>query len=192
MARPDDIPSDVVEFVARQIGEQIPRVAPEELLRGASVELNESLAVWCLGGDRIATGLDRNADFEGLVTPTGRWHHQLKFDGKPAMFGRSTPLGPDAESWQLRELFVSPISEKIDRAISWVDENVSEDCVVRLLIVPAYHIHALWLKFEDGEGRVLVADSPEQLTGIDVMRLYASYEFLEALTQEQHISGIAR
>lgn len=129
-------------------------------------------------------------DISQLARQTGRWHHQIKIDGKAESFARSVPLGPDAANWSVRELFQSEVAQKIDEAIDWIDSNVTGDPLVRLLIVPAYHLHAFWLK-EGDASRVLVVDMPASFTRPQYNKLYTSKEFLEALTEEQHVIGIS-
>ncbi len=102
---------------------------------------------------------------------------------------RATPLGANAESWSVRELFTSEIAGKIDEAIDWVDRNVKGDPLARLLIVPAFHLHAFWL-VESGKSHVVIVDMPRGFSKLEYRKLYTSREFLDALVQEQHIIGI--
>ena len=101
------------------------------------------------------------------------------------------PLGPEASNWSVREMFESEIARKIDDAIEWVDQNVKGDPLVRLLVVPAYHLHAFWLK-EGNASQVLVVHMPQGFAKLQTGKLYGSKDFLEALAQEQHIVGITK
>lgn len=188
MAHADNLPKDVIDAVAAQIGANAGRAFGPNMLQAKSVELTESFAIWALGADAITKS---GTDLSLLAHQTGRWHHQIKLDGKPELFARSMPLGPEAANWSVREMFASSVAKKIDDAIDWVDRNVKIDPLVRLLIVPAYHLHAFWLK--EGEGsQVLVVDMPQTYTKLQGARLYTAKEFLDTLAQEQHIVGLSR
>ena len=188
MAHADTLPNDVIDTVAAQIGAGAAMSLGAAVLQKKSVELTESFAVWALGADAVPKS---GTDLTQLARQTGRWHHQIKLDGKAESFARSMPLGPNAANWSVREMFESEIAKKIDDGIEWVDRNVKGDPLVRLLIVPAYHVHAFWLK-EGDASQVLVVDMPQGFTKLQTGKLYTAKEFLEALAQEQHIVGITK
>src|SRR5205807_839760 len=156
MAHADALPSDVIDNVADQIGAEAGKSLGAAVLQRKAMELTESFSIWSLGADAVTRS---NVDLSQLARQTGRWHHQIKIDGKAESFAQSMPLGPDAASWTVRELFESDVAKKIDDAVEWIDHNVHGDPVVRLLIAPAYHLHAFWLK-EGDVSHVLVADMP--------------------------------
>jgi hypothetical protein len=186
MAHSDVLPDDVIDNLAAQIGSEAGRTLGAAILQRKTIEMTESFSIWALGAD-LVTKVD--VDLSQLARQTGRWHHQIKVDGKAESFARSMPLGPSATDWSVRELFESEISQKIDDAIDWIDQNVQGDPLVRLLIIPAYHLHAFWLL--DGTlSQVLVVDMPPSFTKLQYGRLYSSREFLETLSQEQHIIGL--
>jgi hypothetical protein len=179
------LPADVLDTVAAQVGAEAGRSLGAAILQ-KSMELTESFSVWSLGADAVAKV---HADLAQLAHNTGRWHHQIKIDGKADSFARSMPLGPDAADWSVREVFASDVARKIDEGIEWIDRNVPGDPLVRLLVVPAYHLHAFWLT-EGGVSQVLVVDMPPGFSKLQPGKLYTSKEFLEALAQEQHVIGI--
>lgn len=191
MAHTENLSKDILASVANQIGSSMSSFTGPKLLSATSIELTENFSVWSLGADSVCASAQTKTDLQQLAMPTGRWHHQVKFDGAAEAFARSTPLGADPNSWSLREFFVSPIAEKIDKTVDWVDQNTSDDFLVRLLIVPAYQIHAFWLT-EDGEANsyVVIVDAPVQYETIQPFHLYKSQEFLDNLLREQHIVGI--
>src|SRR5262245_20890226 len=143
MAHADALPQGVIDNVASQVGAEAGKGLGAAVLQSKTMELTESFSLWALGADVVAKTY---ADLAQLARQTGRWHHQIKIDGKAQAFARSMPLGPDAANWSLRELFRSEIAGKIDEAIAWVDTNVTGDPLVRLLVAPAYQLHAFWLK----------------------------------------------
>ena len=124
-----------------------------------------------------------------LAKQTGVWHHQIRAGGRAISFAQSRPLGPDPENWTVDAYVNSPLAGRIDTAILWVDKHVPEDDVVRLLSVPAYHLHAFWLQHGD-QNRVLVVDMPPSFAKLQYEKLYTSEEFLLTLGQESHITGL--
>lgn len=185
MAHADNLANDILDSVAAQIDDLLPTSVGAQVLKNTPVEMGESFGVWSLGADVI----HGNADLSKLVTQTGRWHHQIRFGGKAGAFARSIALGPDAANWSVTQLYESDLAAKIDEATDWIDQNVKDDPVVRLLIVPAYHLHAFWI-FDGTDSRVLVVDMPNQFSQLQYRQLYSSKEFLESLAKEQHVIGV--
>lgn len=186
MAHADSLPNDVIDAVASQIGAEAGKALGAAVLQRKAMEMTESFSVWALEADSVTKP---NGDLSQLARQTGRWHHQIKIDGRAESFARSMPLGPDAANWSVREIFESAVAQRIDDAIEWIDSNVKGDPLVRLLIVPAYHVHAFWL-IEGGTSNIVVADMPQSFAKLQTGKLYCAKEFLEALSQEQHIIGI--
>jgi hypothetical protein len=185
MAHADTLPDDVLDAVAAKVGTPLAEFGALALPAQPAAELSETFAVWSLNPTAVLTP---DTDFTKLVTQTGRWHHQIKVRGKAAAFARSMPLGTDANSWDVTQLFQSEIPEKIERAIDWVDGNVQGDPVVRLLIAPSYYLTAFWLS-EANNNQVYVIDVPSNFTHVHAGTLYSAKEFLQQLAQEQPASG---
>jgi hypothetical protein len=125
-----------------------------------------------------------------LAQRTGHWHHQIRENGSLLHFALSAPHGPESEDWTLLAVFSSPVAARLATAIAWADGNPPddfEDLKVRLLIVPAYQIHALWLT-GDAKDRIVIADMPA-LRALKYETSYSGREFLEALSQETPVSG---
>ncbi len=182
MAHADPFPNDILKSVAEQIGPRLllPPGAPPAQLR-------ETFSVWSLGLDATTRPKEPIAK---LAQPTGRWHHQVSIGNRARAFARSMPLGPAAADWSVSQITPdSPIAEAIDKAIDWVDQNVPGDPLVKLLVVPAYYLHAFWLKTDDAD-QVLVVHKPDQYTRLKYETLYTPRKFLELLAQEPHASGI--
>lgn len=185
MAHADALPADVLNALAAKVGTPLAEFSAFAQQAQPAPELSETFAVWSLNSTAVLTP---DVDFTKLVTQTGRWHHQIKVRGKAAAFARSMPLGTDANSWDVTQLFQSDIPEKIDQAVDWVDGNVKGDPVVRLLIAPSYYLTAFWL-LEANNNQVYVIDVPSNFLHVHAGTLYSAKEFLQKLAQEQPASG---
>jgi len=199
MAHSDPLPDGVTKSLALQIAlitGGIPQAPVANARRGGAApaapapaaprELTESFAVWLLKEEAVT---NPKQVLTKAAHETGRWHHQVIHGGQPASFARSMPLGPAPENWRVNDFFESPIAVKIDQAITWIDQNVHDDPLVRLLIAPSYHLHAFWLS-KVGVDSILIADMPPSFRALQYEKLYTSEEFLLALGNEQHIIGI--
>jgi hypothetical protein len=190
VAHPDALPVDTVKAIADQIGQRLASVAtPAQLAAPAGPrgpELGETFSVWLLGLDAVTKSHEA---IEKLAIQTGRWHHQVRYGGRAQAFARSLPVGPKPDDWSVTQLFESRVAERIDAAIDWVDQNVLGDPLVRLLVMPAYHLHAFWL-VDEKTSQLLVVDMPDSYTRLRCKTLYSPKEFLDNLAQEQHAQGV--
>lgn len=190
MAHSDTLPIDTQKAIADQVGQRLASVVAAAQLPapggcGGPV-LGETFTVWVLGLDAVTRS---NEDLGKLAVQTGRWHHQVRYGGRAQAFARSVPTGPNAGDWALTQLFESRVAERIDAAVDWVDQHVAGDPLVRLLVMPAFHLHAFWL-LENGRSQVLVVDMPDGYTRLAYHTLYTPKEFLDALAREQHAQGV--
>jgi hypothetical protein len=181
---PDRLPPELLDGVAREIGLRIPLVLhhrpPEP---GASARITESFRVFRLTAARIRDS--STTDLRELAAETGRFHHQVEVDGKPVVFARSTPgPGPTAI-----EVAASPLATEFDRAIRWIDENVRDDVLVRILEAPAYHLLAFWLLPPEGATSVVVVDKARRLESKSPRRMTAA-ESLRILRAAQPVMGV--
>jgi hypothetical protein len=190
MAHAEALPEEVLDKVLEQVGVLLRGAFDSEQLSGAEVGLGETFDVWVLEADAVIRPTD---DLRLLANPTGRWHHQVSVNGVVEAFARSVPLGATPDSWRVVEVFKSPLASKIDKAIVRVDDlHIVGDPLARLLIVPAYQVHAFWLLNDKNVEQVLVIDRPEQFIHLHADQLLSYHEFLEALRREQHIIGRIR
>lgn len=186
MAHADPFPTAALDVVSRQVGSRLAGVVPDDLIQNVPIELAESFAIWMLALDATTRA---NEDLSHLARRTGRWHHQVRFGGQARAFAWSMPYGPDPTDWSIEQVSFSPIAERIDAAVEWIDQNVPDDPLVRLLVVPSYYLHAFWLH-QDEWDRVLVIDRPEQYERVPYGVLSAPGDFLEALAREPHAVGV--
>lgn len=143
--------------------------------------------MWRLGLNRLRTA-SASVDVPDVAERTNRWH-QVRFDGRAEMFVRSALAGAHPPILELRELFLSRIAEKIDRAIDAV-EPFPGDLLVRLLILPSHQVHAFWLYFEGSDSsQVLVLDAPGQLEFAEG-QVHDPREFMQELFREPHFIGV--
>ena len=190
MARAESLSDDVLSVVAEQIGAMLPGVYYKEQLSGVDVEIGETFEVWVLGLDAITQPLN---ELKLLANPRGLWH-QVRIEGLAQVFARSILLGAQPSSCRVVEVFQSKLAGKIDEAIKWIDDKkFPDDWLTRLLIVPAYQVHAFWLLPDEGAGQILVVDTPAQSAFIQpAERLPSEKEFLDALRSERPIIGKSR
>lgn len=182
MAHAQQLPPAVLNHLAAQLNTLLPQAVEGVKLARTPINLTETFPVWMLGADAVTKS---DLPLDKLARRTGRWHHQIRFAGAADAYARSMPLGADAASWDIREVYESELAARIDKAIDWIDQNVKGDPEVRLLVVPAYYTHAFWLSERNGS-HVVVIDAPKQYTNLRPQKLYTPKEFLESLAREQH------
>ncbi|HEX2202957.1 MAG TPA: hypothetical protein VHG91_06655 [Longimicrobium sp.] len=195
MAHVEQVPDEAVEAVVRHLGRRLAAALPPGLDAKTAervvppVEVAESLPVWTLHADRLSARTTAGG-LEELVEDTGSWHHQIRRGGRTDAFARSEASREKGGGWGVTHLFGgSPVAAGIDAAVSTVDGRAEGDPRVRLLVVPAFHLHALWLSDEGGD-RVVVADAPPQYGRIARNVEYDAREFLDLLARERQIVGL--
>jgi hypothetical protein len=90
----------------------------------------------------------------------------------------------------LEELFISPLTQAIDEGIEWLDQNGKPEEHVRLLTVPACHLHAFWLEDKELKSRLMVIDvtgsAPEErrdtVLGLARFQIHDESEFLRGMS----------
>lgn len=155
MIQADTLPDQTLAKIADQIRSHIVKLHVDEpsLAQAQSVALAETFSIWTIR--KGFANLERTA--EALFEPIGYWH-QLVFDGRAAAYARST-VSPEG-ALDLTGLGISPLVQKIDAAIDWLDTNVTRSYSVRMVIIPFAHLHCFWLKRD-----------PDQFLPIDPLEL---------------------
>lgn len=198
MAHATNIDDRALNAIVQQAGRLIGALTDSNLLALSPIELRETFDVWMLRLDTIAYGAAYNIELTKLATDIGRYHHQITFAGLAEAFARSSlPVTPQG-SPTLEELFVSPLAKRIDEAIEWIDQTVTDDPLVRLLVVPSHYLSALWLAYSTGPSRVLIVDvggAPSIdfehiLNGLKANQLHDSSAFLQALSNTLPALGV--
>jgi hypothetical protein len=156
------------------------------------IDLGETFAVWVLAPEQIYSGARQGEDLVKLAADTGHWHHQIRFEGKGMAYARSMRGDENEgnESWRLCELGVSVLAEEIQAAAEWSDANMSDDYVMRLLMVPSRQVRAFWFIDEAKQtSSVYIITAPPYFKKLRKKTRMSSSEFLTALASEREISG---
>lgn len=176
MATADKYSEGASAAVARQLAAYFAPASPTALA-APDRELSEALAICFLEAGQVRKP---PRDLSVLARPSGVWHHQIRTGGTATHTARSLQSGLAAESVEVQQMAESPIAEKIDLALAWADKHVKGRATIRLLVAPAYYLHAL-LVVRDGEYSAVLADKPDESIPIEYEREYPLAEFLKAL-----------
>jgi hypothetical protein len=151
-------------------------------------ELAESLAVCLITAAEVN---EPPADLSVLARPSGMWHHQLRTSTGTTHFARSTQHGFRGPELQVELCTASAIPSKLDDAIAWIDEQVpDDDVVVRLLVIPAYFVHAL-LVIRGKKFSAVLVDQPATFQRLQYRKLYTLRDFLKRLSKETSSGSLA-
>jgi hypothetical protein len=184
VAHTDPLPQSALTQVARQVGQFLirPATAAAALTVPSAPELAESLAICFAGADQVA---DPPADLSVLAQPSGLWHHQIRTAAGPTLSAWSRQAGFDPATLDVQQVVESPVAARLDQAMAWVDRAVPDNAVTaRLLVIPAYYVHALLLIRGKKLTAVLV-DQPAGFTALKYQKEYPLREFLKRLSKEQ-------
>lgn len=191
MAHAYKLSEDELHDMAEQISQHLGHLYDARPRQAESVDLCETFEVWMLGAHQLAAGAKTGSDLAQLAKPTKHLHHQIKQGGQALCSATSSE--EEANTPHLSEMSLSPLVEKIDRAIDWLDHQsgLEDDPLVRLLVIPAYHVNAFWLVGEAGsESRVVVLDAPAQFQNLPLLKVLGSREFIAALLKERQAVGL--
>ncbi|MEH3036269.1 MAG: hypothetical protein PGN23_07250 [Sphingomonas adhaesiva] len=172
--------------VAAQLGPALGALTAVAPLEGQPA-LGESLPILLLTEEAI---LDPDGGPLGRrVLDQGRWHHQIYVgDAVPAYARSETPDGGD-QPVELAEISHSSLAGDIRAAMAWIDENVPDEGIARLIMAPSHQVAALWL---DGPGldHVLVLSAPRWIEEFITKRPVEQRTFIEALSRTPAIPGM--
>ncbi len=207
MATFKTLPDDVVAYLQTKVGLSLPRTIDAlGLAETSKVTLNENVDVWQLPSNLVA---EPSNDLNLLAKPTGEWHLQVKSEDIPVAYARCGPLGfaptdwsvdaPTDQSvdaptdWSVDGVFQSDLAQKIDQAMAWIDSNFqNENILVRLLVSPAYQLHAFWLIDQDepSQQTIVIVDAPDEYLFQKPPQTYSPQQFLDSLRSVRHVEGI--
>jgi hypothetical protein len=157
--------------------------------------LDETFAIYMLEEDKIPEAIKAGTSLVELVRNTGRFHHQVRTDSQPTGYARTEVQDGTPE---ICGLFVSDLARAFESAMEWLlqfekdhDDYVQTRPLVRVLVVPSYHVHAFWLFHErSGRSDVVVIDAPPEMKGLEGERLLSSEEFIKAFEDVLPKSGL--
>lgn len=193
MAKTDPLKKSTRQAIADQLGPLMAHTSARKAMTAAHAitqpELGESLAVCVLTADQVRRP---PADFAEIARPTGAWHHQVHtgVGVTHAAQSQSGGLGEE-DQHQVTQMFESPIAAKIDEAITWLDRKLAKSpATVRLLIAPAYYLHAL-LIIRGKTYSAVVADQPASFKQLQSQTIYPMAEFLAKLSAESPSANLS-
>jgi hypothetical protein len=123
--------------ISDQIADFLPTIRDQLQSELHSAELGESLKIWELNVQQLMSGYP--GDLDGLVSDSGRWHHQVFLNGAPLAYAESRPT---ADHLTVYSMAVSPLAEKIDQAIGHLSDSDEE---VRFLVALALRVYGFWM-----------------------------------------------
>jgi len=181
VANTDKFPAEVEAQVASKLAAFFPpKVATVAPAAAAPHELTESLAVCFLENQQVQ---NPPSDLSVLTQATGVWHHQIRTAGVASHFARSQQSGFVPDGVDVQQLVESPLAERIDRVLTWADQHVSGQATIRLLVSPAYLLHAL-LVMRGAESTAILVDQPAEYTQLKPETEYPLVQFLALLRKE--------
>jgi len=210
MLKTDDFPAEHLQTLTKQINNwlgdmirtgqlRMDRVTGSQSAATAdSFELGEQFLMAFLDDKQIRDVNSLDRDLSDLVKPTGRRHHQLKYNKKALAYARS--LVEKEET--LCQLFATKLAPKIQDAIEWLDEREDEFAGaawrVRLVTVPTYHTHAFLIQqlengsnVSTGDSYILVVSAPEWMhSRLPSQTLLRTRDFLLAFRSKVPIIGV--
>jgi hypothetical protein len=144
------------------------------------VHLAEGFEVWHLLEKALKTP---NARLSKLAQPTGDWQHLLRHGGKATEIV-SSRRESGGRKWKLQAIFTSPLAKRLDHVIKWLDHQDDSDALVRLLVVPKFGLHALWIE-EEHSDKVVLIESTRPILALKPDVLYPGSQFLKILSEEK-------
>lgn len=191
MATFKTLPDDVVAHLQTKVGLSLPRTIEALGVAGAAkVTLNENVDIWQLPANLVT---EPTNDLNLLAKPTGEWHLQVRAEDIPVAYARSSPIGFAPTDWLVDGVFQSDLAQKIDEVVTWIDANFQNDNIlVRLLVAPAYQLHAFWLIDQDEPSKqtIVIVDAPEEYLFQKPPATYSPQQFLDNLRSVRHVEGI--
>ena len=165
--------------VLHQIANGVARSLPIGFRQYAGqLQLAETFEVWTL-----ETPLGATEDMNRETRATDTYHHQIVVKGRrwAVGFARSRRSSEGHATWEVTQIFDSPVARQIDEAIAKVDQLVTTDALARLVLAPEFQLGAFWF-LEAGKDPCYVVYCPGDL--------FEGADFLRRLKQEKPILGL--
>jgi len=188
MAQLDNFKKRERTSVANQIAAFGTRLATAARLSNIPVHLAETFEVWKLQ-PKALTG--RGQRLAKVARFTGYWQHVIRHGGEPeeiAWSARENATG----KWKVHSIGTTVLARNLGEAIKYLDENDHSDALVRILLVPVFGLHALWLFFKE-EDRVVLFEAMRPVPGLTLKKIYSGKDFLSAIAkQAKHLPRVAQ
>lgn len=203
MARPENVPQNHIDAVGADLNGLL-HVGPTGIgtmvhIDGTTVNepapsFGPAFSVWTITRPGILKGAEAGSDIGEVARRTGRLHHQMILQNELG-YARSaeTPADAPANAPALLEFSTSPLADRVGDAYAWVQAHAPDDPLVRLLEIPSYQTHALWLWHEETEssdGAVIV--SAPEFIGFRRYAILSSSEFLRTLARAEPVAHSRR
>lgn len=185
MANKETLPDDLRDTVCLQIGDLLPGLYLKQSPAPKAVQLRESFTVWALDLSAPAESVASNLSFP--AREAHYWHHQILFDGKAEAYAESVLL--DSGSLRVAEVSISPLAQKIDAAIDWVERQVDDSVLVRFLALPAFLLYTFWLVDRQ---QIYIIDAFPELVHLKPGQLLHEDEFLAVLRADIRVVALKR
>jgi hypothetical protein len=130
---------DDLDTLTEQIGRLLPVIYSVPKAERDKVTLRQSFAVWTIDVDAIEFAA-KDGSFPAHATDYH--HHQIAIGESAAAYALSHL---SSGSLQVCEVGMSPIAKQIEDAISLLPVDVTNDTVVRFLVIRTLGVYAFWL-----------------------------------------------
>lgn len=185
MAHAERLSPAALAEIERQLGSRQGRDGCVRPPHAPPTHLGESFPLWTLP---LAAIDQRARSVREKARTTAIWHHQLRSGDRPSHYARSRTRDGTQYN-EVIELVRSGLAGAIDQAVDWIDDNVGEGPVVRLLHIPAYLTTVFWLE-DERQDLFLLIDAPARYRdALGEPELIAAGDFLGRLIRLPHIRG---
>jgi hypothetical protein len=172
--------TEALKKIAVQVADYLPvGLRPH----AGALELGETFEVW-----RLRLPLSVGDDLAAAASSDNEFHHQLYLRGQPVGFVRSRRPAPGQGTWEVTEVFESPLAKSVDAAMRRVDQLMPQPAITRLLLAPIYQLSALWMV--DSMNNVHIVACPLILNHVDRTKLIPGADLLRSLRSEKPILGL--
>jgi hypothetical protein len=176
----DLLSNQILDAIAILIGQRVQNSGMAIL--GKKLQLAETIAI-----TEIPPHVRENV--QAVPVFRGHWFHQLKSANRYVGYATSTPIGPAETDWMVEGVYKANLSNQIATTIRWIEKNLEGDGLVRLLVEPRHHLHALTISNRNGI-QVVVAHFPRQVESIRKRFVYTWPDLFTHLSKQAAVRGV--
>lgn len=146
-------------------------------LAGGEMEIGETFPVHFLRRGDLPSGRQLRR-IGHVVGPAKHWHVQLRSRGTPVLAAQAqvVPKG----DWEVLNVFGAPLAAKVAEAVHWVDQDMPEPGVARMLAIPVKRIFALWIE-QPTRDRIVLINGARRTRGLSTECSYTVHRFVNGL-----------